>query len=320
MTRSVLYHALAELLAAPADWMTASAREWVLSAEISKAAHDSPAARRLLLALSELPAETQAQRMARYDTLFNAAPPRHWLYESAAKTGRILGAETFEVAKLYRAAGLISAFGAEAPDHACIELDFLAYLSGQAESNSEQSAAWRALERQFIREHGAWLIQLGRSLAQCGDTLYAPVGQALADCLTEDAEKPAARAAGDQSLALPAILRAEDCTLCGFCAQVCPTHALAVLESDNSTALTLNVEKCDGCGKCEKICDTKAITLNGLRAQTARVELRVSPRVICPSCKKPTVSRAELDYVGAQLGYPEWLNYCLECRPKFLGG
>lgn len=315
-----MYHALAELLAAPADWMTAPAREWTLSAELAQAAHHSPAARRILLALSELPAEPLSQRAARYDALFNAAPPRYWLYESAAKTGCILGAETFEVAKLYRAAGLISAFGAEAPDHACIELDFLAYLSEQAESHPEQSAAWRALERQFIREHGGWLIQLGRSLAKCGDTLYAPLGQALADWLTEGERQQTARPTDESSAALPAILRAEDCTLCGFCVQVCPTRALSVLESDSATTLTLNVEQCDGCGKCEKICDAKAISLNGLRAQAARIVLRSSPRILCPSCQKPTVSRAELDYVGAQLGSPEWLNYCLECRPKFFGG
>lgn len=320
------------LLAGPPLWMMNPALEWPLYANVSRLAIESPAARRAILSLSEIPAETIEQRQARYDALFGGSngAPQNWLYESAAKTGRILGAETFAVAKLYRAAGLETNFEAELPDHASLELAFLAHLSKQAESDPE----WRALERQFIKEHGDWLIQLGRALADSDDEVYAPIGALLADCLTESGQKNisqkeiARRPLSTVHDLLPTISRADDCTLCGFCVQVCPVHALAVRENESDTLLVLNAPLCIGCGKCERICETKAITLVSDTPQliipnsqlgTCNIALRYSPRAVCPACGKPTVSRAELDYVGAQLGSPAWLDYCLDCRPQFYG-
>lgn len=323
MTRASIYHALSELLAGSPPWAVDSARAWSLYADAERAAHDSPAARRAILSLSDIPAESAEQRQARYDALF-LHPLRRWLYESAAKTGRILGEETFVVAKIYRAAGLVASLGAEPPDHASLELDFLAHLAENADSDPEHADAWRALERQFIREHGDWLIQLGRGLAKTGDMVYAPVGQLLADWLAE-ASQEAPRTSHAPNLDLkPVIPTPEDCTLCGFCVQVCPVHALAIRETESETALLLNVPLCVGCRKCEKICDTKAISLSA-NSQSADPQsyiatLRLSSRAICPSCHKPTVSRAELEYIGAQIGHPAWLDYCLDCRPKLYGG
>ncbi|MCX6060084.1 MAG: molecular chaperone TorD family protein [Chloroflexi bacterium] len=321
MSRALIYHALSELLAGSPLWAIDSAREWPLYADASCVAHESPAARRAILSLSEIPAESIDQRQARYDALFNN-PPRYWLYESAAKTGRILGPETFAVAKLYHAAGLISSFGAESPDHASLELAFLAHLSEQIESNSEQAEEWRTLERQFIKEHGDWLIQLGRNLSTSGDMIYAPIGQFLTDWLSESFPKQAVTAElASLNNFVPAISHAQDCTLCGFCVQVCPVQALAISESESETMLMLNVQICIGCNKCKKICDTKAITLVPIKNyQLLIIPLRQSPRAICPSCHKATVSRAELEYVGERIGHPAWLDYCLECRPQFYGG
>ncbi len=327
MSLALIYHALSELLARSPIWAIDSAREWPLYADISRVAQESPAARRAILSLSEIPPESIDQRQARYDALFNASP-RNWLYESAAKTGRILGPETFAIAKLYHAAGLVSSFGAESPDHASLELAFLAHLSEQIESNSKQAEEWRTLERQFIKEHGDWLIQLGRNLSKSGDMVYAPIGQFLADWLSEINLQPIIRNPRSSTFNLrPVIACADDCTLCGFCVQVCPVQALAVSESESETRLMLNVQTCIGCNKCEKICNTNAIHMldgeslvnNGL-PDLLRVTLRQSPRVICPACHKPTVSRAELEYVGGQIGHPAWLDYCLECRPQFYGG
>jgi ferredoxin len=321
MSRALIYHALSELLAGSPSWTVDCAREWPLYADALNVASESPAARRAILSLSEITSESSDQRQARYDALFNHAP-RHWLYESAAKTGRILGPETFAVAKLYHAAGLVSSFGAEPPDHASLELAFLAHLAEQAESNPEQADEWCALESQFIKEHGDWLIQLGRKLSTSGDMVYAPIGQLLADWLSESFPKQVAIAElASLNNSVPAISRAEECTLCGFCVQVCPVHALAISESESETMLMLNVQTCIGCNKCKKICDTKAITLVPItNYQLPIIPLRQSPRAICPSCHKPTVSRAELEYVGAQIGNPAWLDYCLDCRPKLYGG
>lgn len=325
------------LLAGPPLWMTTPARDWPLNADASHFATESPAARRAILSLSEIPAESLERRRERYDSLFNGTNGRPclWLYESAARTGRILGPETFAVAKLYCAAGLEPNFGAELPDHASLELAFLAHLAEQSESDIEHAVEWRALEWQFLKEHGDWLTQLGRALANSDDEVYMPIGAFLADWLTESGQKnisqkeTARRPPSTGHGLLPTIPCAEDCSLCGFCVQVCPAHALAVRENESDTLLVLNAPLCIGCGKCERICETKAITLVSDSPQpitpnsqpaTCNIALHRSPRAVCPSCGKPTVSRAELDYVSVQLGSPAWLDYCLDCRPQFYGG
>lgn len=325
------------LLAGPPLWMMTPARDWPLNADASHFATESPAARRAILSLSEIPAESLERRRERYDSLFNGTNGRPclWLYESAARTGRILGPETFAVAKLYCAAGLEPNFGAELPDHASLELAFLAHLAEQSESDIEHAVEWRALEWKFLKEHGDWLTQLGRALANSDDEVYMPIGAFLADWLTESGQKnisqkeTARRPPSTGHGLLPTIPCAEDCTLCGFCVQVCPAHALAVRENESDTLLVLNAPLCIGCGKCERICETKAITLVSDSPQpitpnsqpvTCNIALHRSPRAVCPSCGKPTVSRAELDYVSVQLGSPAWLDYCLDCRPQFYGG
>ncbi len=128
-----------------------------------------------------------------------------------------------------------------------------------------------------------------------------------------------------QPASLPTLPRAEDCTLCGFCVQVCPVRALAIRESESETLLILDAPACIGCSKCERICDTKALTLHtsysmqpcperSRRDETRNIALRQSPRAACPACGKPTVSQAELDFVASKLGSPEWLPLCLDCR------
>lgn len=325
------------LLAGPPIWMAAPARGWPLYADASHFATKSPAARRAILALSEIPAESLERRCERYNSLFNGTNgrPHLWLYESAARTGRILGPETFAVAKLYCAAGLEPNFGAELPDHASLELAFLAHLAEQSESDIEHAVEWRALEWQFFKEHGDWLIQLGRALANSDDEVYTAIGAFLADWLTESGQKNISqkeigrRPPSIVHDLLPTIPHAENCTLCGFCVQACPVHALAVHENESDTLLVLNAPLCIGCGKCERICETKAIALVSDTPQpiipnsqpaTCKIALRRSPRAVCPVCGKPTVSRAELEYVGTQLGSPTWLDYCLDCRPQFYRG
>ena len=332
--RADLYHALAEILAGSPEWMTAPAREWPLYENVTRAGSASPAARRAILALSAIPAETMVQRQARYAALFGgiSGVPRHWLYESAAATGRILGPLTFEVAKLYRTAGLETAWGAELPDHASLELAFLAHLAKQAESDTAHADEWCAVEQQFIRQHGGWLIHLGHALVISGNEVYAPIGALLADWLQEnrtpapfsagEKPRPSSNGKGEKGESrLPTLPHAEACTLCGFCVQVCPVRALAVRESESETLLLLNATACTGCGKCVRVCEMKALALTQReRGWAEGIVLRRSPRVICPACSKPTVSRAELDYVAAHLDHPAWLEFCLDCRPHFFGG
>ena len=333
--RAELYAVLAEALAEPPAWLAAAGRAWPLHVAVQGCAASSAAAQQALPALGQVSAEPGAARRARYARLFEGTngPPRFWLYESAAQTGRILGPQTAAVAALYRAAGVAPALGAEPPDHAVIELAFLAHLAGQAAADPSETAGWRAAERQFLQQHGAWLIALGRGLAADGDAVYAPIGALLADWLSEDLTPGPSPARRGEKL-LPVVARAEGCSLCGFCVQVCPTYALRMDEDVQETRLLLDPVACTGCGKCVRTCDPHALTLvaRGDASQDAprtthyairstHYVLRRSPRAVCPACGEPTVSQAELAYVAGQLGdHPTWLDYCLACRPEYYGG
>ncbi len=341
-----LYALLAELLAEPPEWMSLPGREWPLFDLLTQLAAESDAARRHLDLVAGIPSEEVDQRRQRYASLFQAGRPRFWLYESAARTGKILGEPTFAMAQLLQAAGMETA-GAELPDHISLELAFLSYLVERDNIS--------LYEKQFLEKRGAWMIDLGRALGQSGDIIYAPIGQLLADWLIErmapttqsatdtqhceaspwDATyHPVAQRSGrdttlnhqTHSTLLPVIPNPDDCTLCGFCAQVCPTRALKVLEDRQQTVLALNPAECIHCGKCEKICGTKAIALIGNESQSTKHEtrntqhatrntiLRHSPLAYCQKCGRPIVSQAELDYIVSQIGDAAWQHLCLDCR------
>ena len=324
--RADLYALLAELLAEPPEWMSLPGREWPLFDLLTQLAAESDAARHALDLVAGIPSEEVDQRRQRYASLFQAGRPRFWLYESAARTGKILGEPTFAMAQLLQAAGLETA-GAELPDHISLELAFLAYLVERDNIS--------LYEKQFLEKRGAWMVDLGRALTQSGDEVYAPIGALLADWLTEQAHhathNPAlSEVEGTQHATrntfLPIIPRADDCTLCGFCAQVCPTRALKVLEDRQQTILALDPAECIHCGKCEKICGTKAIALIGNESQNTKhatlrsipvgrnTILRHSPLAYCQKCGRPIVSQAELDYIVSQIGDAAWQHLCLDCR------
>ncbi len=310
-----LYQLLAEALAEPPEWLSLPGDQMPLYKAASALAKSSPAARKNLDALASIPAESLVAYQMRYAALFN---PKNgiWLYESAALYGRIIGEETFTLSRLYRAAGL-ETIGAELPDHISVELAFLAFLLGSEESAQQ--------EKQFLQNHaGRWMPELGHSLANSCDPVYAPIGSLLVDWISERALKyqPASIGQG-KSLpgpSLPAILQADDCTLCGFCSQVCPTRVLTIREDQAETALVLRYDlTCTSCNKCAEVCDTKAIEI--VPSEEARTEnkiLRRAERPLCKECDAPLISAAELEYIARQLGNPEWLAYCLDCRPLLM--
>jgi ferredoxin len=298
-----VYDALAEALSEPPAWLAGPGCAWPLFNVAARLASELDCFTNLD-ALANVPAEPLAARQARYVALFvGTGQPRFWLYESAALTGRLLGPESFAVEKLYRAAGLMPD-GTELPDHASLELAFLGELAKQ------ETAEW---ERGFIEKHaGRWLPQLGRALAASGDAVYAPIGQVLADWLDARSgrRKPVVKRRAAHN-GFPVLLSAEACTLCGFCARVCPTRALTVQETDSETRLVLEAAACIQCGKCERICDRRALTL---APATDDEVLRRSPRGQCAGCGQPTVSQAELNFVMTHIGHPAWLDYCPACR------
>lgn len=314
--RAGLYTLLAELLAEPPEWMNLPGREWPLFDLLTQLAKESTAASHHMALVAGLPSEEVNQRRKRYASIFASGRPNFWLYESAANTGKILGPETFEMASLYRAAGL-EAVGAELPDHISLELAFLAYLAGQIDDLS--------FEQQFLEKHGVWMIDLGRALQKSGDTVYAEVGALLTDWITE-AQRPTVQTSATHCLPsnvndlLPAIPSPDDCTLCGFCSQVCPTHALKVMQNTEDNFLSLNVAECIHCSKCERICNSHAIVMSlpsliGREAKGESHILRQSPHALCQTCGKPIASQAEMDYIVSQIGDAFWQRLCLDCRP-----
>lgn len=315
-----LYATLAEALAEPPAWLTCAGRDWPLFEAAIHVAQDegSQAAQRAAVSLSAIQPESLDARRHRYRRLFDGpGRPRLWLYESLHLDGRLLGPVTFAVQQVYCAAGL-AVEGAELPDHASVELAFLAWLTEQEAAQPDHAADWQQLIQRFIERHaGRWLPDLGRALAASGDPVYAPIGQLLSEWLAEGRCSSISPAPEPR---LPAIRQIEDCTLCGFCAQVCPTQALVVRETAAETGLVLAPAACVGCGKCEQVCDFDALhmeTQSSVKGES--VILRTSARAICPGCGQPTVSCAEVEAIAAAIGdWPRWLDYCLECRPMLM--
>jgi TorA maturation chaperone TorD/ferredoxin len=314
-SRAALYQALAEMLTADGspDWMAGPGITWPLYQAAQSLAPSSASARLAKQALAAIPSRTAAAlRESHRDLFARSSPPYFSMYESAWISGRLLGPETLEVERLYRAVGL-EPEGSELPDHASVELAFLAYLAG---GGSQTEIA----EREFIRQHaGRWLPSFGRGLARSGDRAYAAVGQPLIGWLGEARCHPVQRRRA--GCGQPSIPFFDDCTLCGFCVQACPARALEIIESKTETALRLFPSLCMGCGRCERACEFKALRMevppivsDGPSEKDA-VILRLSLRAYCPSCGNATVSRAELDFVRDQLDNPTWLENCLDCRP-----
>jgi TorA maturation chaperone TorD/NAD-dependent dihydropyrimidine dehydrogenase PreA subunit len=310
--RANIYHFLAEALSEPPAWLCLAGLGWPLYASIAETSSSS-AAHTAVHAFVEIPAETLSRRQERYRCLITGGGKREPVifYESLYRSGRLAGPETFAVEKIYRQNGL-SPRTDELPDHASLELAFLAHLA----TLDSRAGRPRSREHAFLKAHAAdWLISLGRQLAASQDQVYAPIGQFLAGWLTQAVE-PARRS---QAGALPGFSEQAACILCGFCAQVCPTQALVVQESDMETGLVLQAARCSGCSKCVKYCETGALAMLSPNAgskpdSTAQILYR-SPRQRCEICNTPTVSTAEMEYMGRILGPQPWLKWCPECRP-----
>ncbi len=308
--RTRLYTQLAESMAEPPEWLSLVGRCWPLFDTLAGLMADWEAAEPYLVRLANIPEEQPAQREERYAALFSTAKPMVYLYETAARTGKILGPQTFELARLYRKAGL-ELHSAELPDHISVELEFLAFLSRQE--------GGQQLERQFLAAHGAWMVDLGRYLARSGDGVYAVIGKLVADWLESVRSEAAARRSQPTGYgAFPIIHDPEPCTLCGFCVQACSTHALRILEDNDQTVLIFSAENCTHCGKCYQICSFKALKMEKYRVDPTRdYSLRSSPVVHCQKCARPIVSEAELAYITSQIGASPWQQLCMDCRAYY---
>lgn len=316
----VLYSGLARALAAETawpDWLGAAGREWPLWLPATRLAadHHWSMLSQAITALAEVPAASRQKRQAAFEALAggNGRPPLS-LYESQHVNGRLLGPETLAVGALYRQVGL-EIDGAELPDHAAIELEFLSFLAEQEMTDTANGRDWQTARRMFIKQHaGRWLPDIGRRLATASDPAWCVIGQLLTAVLSPPKNGRSPQTTG---VGLPQIAIGDACSLCGFCAQVCPTRALWIDEDAQMTQLRLMTGLCVRCRKCERVCDEEALKMTGRSMPPTAIVLRQSPRAICPGCGTATVSQAELTAVATRLAHhPPWLDYCLDCRAR----
>jgi TorA maturation chaperone TorD/Pyruvate/2-oxoacid:ferredoxin oxidoreductase delta subunit len=318
---SKIYAGLADVLAEaglgkPPEWLALSGPEWPLFTPLKALAtrYENP---QLSQAAAVMTAVATGPRRAACEQLFAGhGRPSILLYESWHVDGRFPTPTTFAVQAQYRQAGL--ELSGELPDHAAVELEFLSFLAGREEEDADQAQKWRAARRRFLKEHaGRWLPEVGRRLSAADNPAWSAVGLLLMAVLVPRKRPPLHQPIPDRikSHLLPSVDNVGDCTFCTFCAQVCPTHALRVVEDDQTTRLQLLVHGCIHCGKCERVCDEKALVMGEKETWTSVISLCESPRAHCPLCGRPTVSQAEIDAISRRLGsHPVWLDYCLDCR------
>ncbi len=223
------------------------------------------------------------------------ARPLVYPYESCYRDpeGWLGGPWAGEVAEIYARAGL--APNELQPDHIVAELAFMAHLADREahfeDAQDETAAASaRAEQAAFLREH---LLAWGPAFCQrLRDATDEPGYRALAEILARWLEAEAAhfglekrRASGS----FPATVIGRLCTLCGVCAEACPTGALSLLWTEGEAQLNLRARACTGCGVCVDVCPFGAVRTGVAPATGILVR---SPLLACPRCGQPALPEA----------------------------
>lgn len=315
-----IYLALAGLLRIKSEqdvpaWFLDPGMEWAIFADAVAlgSRRASPAISQAVVAISEASAGSAGSRWKALNKLaYGKDGPAIWLYESQYKDGRSPGPTTFQIKGIYEKAGL-EVSSPELPDHASVELAFLAYLYERQIEEGAEEDIWRKVKKIFSKNHaGKWLPRLGRGLSASEDAAWRAVGRLLIALFERGNEvQPRREKVG---LGLPVIGDSGSCSLCGFCAQICPTQALQIYEINNFTELGFQSKLCVYCNKCEEICPEEVLACAGDKISSDVQTLVQSPLAVCPACGTTTVSLAELAYTAEKLGSPAWLAYCQRCR------
>lgn len=299
------------------DWFSLPAEDWPLLFNIARLARLRPSQKldKAIEQAVEIEGGSLEDRQREYKELFigDGYPPI-WLYESYYLDGRVPGPTTFALKNLYSHAGLEVA-SAELPDHAAIELAFLAHLAEHEELDKKNAAAWRTSRKLFLKNHLLrWFPDVVRSITVSGYPSWEAVGY-LADAVFNSDQE--IRSLRKPDAKIPVMTNEDGCSLCGFCIQRCPQRALSIQENSLTTALWLIPVSCNGCQKCVRVCPGGVLSLRYEPNWENNILLRESPRSKCIGCGTPTMSEAELAYVSARIGNLDWLEYCVDCRKNF---
>ena len=79
----------------------------------------------------------------------------------------------------------------------------------------------------------------------------------------------------------------QKCIGCAGCANVCPSRAIVVTDSDNECRkIDFYLERCTYCGRCEEVCPEKAITLSQdfETATNSKEDLHISIELYMGTC------------------------------------
>ncbi len=110
------------------------------------------------------------------------------------------------------------------------------------------------------------------------------------------------------------------CSLCGLCAEACPTGGLRYQESSEEANLLFRAADCTGCDLCIAACPEDALRIHR-RLELALLRdgaqtLKADALLRCRRCGQPYAPRAMLRRVAAQLREPSpvLMDYCPDCR------
>lgn len=166
---------------------------------------------------------------------------------------------------------------------------------------------------------------LGASIERL--TLREPDGTAAAVLALAPVGSSSNGAAGLTHPASPlgAVVVDEDgCTLCGVCAEACPTGALAFEQGGDEAVLTLDAARCLACDRCAAACPEHVLTIERRtdpdRIRQGRRRLTFGRLVRCTRCGGPVAPERMLARVAEMLpDDPPWLlgplgRRCSACR------